>query len=84
MKLRIPDYKIVKEQLGEDMPHVSCSFWMDELLKEHYIEPTVSADKEDIRWLMLLAYQRGYAKAVEDGAIPEFDEYDESEAYERN
>lgn len=81
MKLKIQDYKLLQEQLGEDFEKISLSFWADKILKKYYGDDSPLSDKEDIRWLMLLAYQRGYAKAVEDGGIPDYDEYDESEAF---
>lgn len=75
MNVRDEDYETIKEQLGEDLAHASFNFWMDTTL-DKYVD-------EDNKWILLLAYQRGYAKAVEDNAIPEFDEYDEAEVYSK-
>lgn len=69
------DFKDVLEQL-ENPADVSASYWLDDTFDKYRTDEN--------KWLMLLAYQRGYAKAVDDNAIPDYDEYNEADAYERN
>ena len=57
------DFKDAIEQL-ENPADVSASFWLDETFDKYLTEEN--------KWLLLLAYQRGYVRAMEDQASRDY------------
>ena len=58
MKTTDEEYKIISDQLEDKLGCVSFCFWMDDMFEKYLTEEN--------KWILLLAYQRGYAKAIED------------------